>query len=146
MEITSTPAESSFFRALALLNCKRDFIFTDISSLDIPPKMLRGGLKTYSREKRKKNTVFVKKGVEIEAFDGNNSKLFKFFENYQHTYKKYCIYFIVLKKCSSRDTIPLPARCFATLSNAPCYFLNFLWCVHTALNQKNQFNTTLKPK
>ncbi len=39
VEVTSTPAEISFFRALAL---KLDFIFTYIPNLDIPPKILRG--------------------------------------------------------------------------------------------------------
>ncbi len=55
MEVTSTPAKSSFFRALALLNCKLDFIITYIPNLDIPPKILRGGLPKHILEK---NTVF----------------------------------------------------------------------------------------
>jgi hypothetical protein len=57
MEVTSTPAEISFFKALALLNCKLDFIFTYIPNLDIPPKILRGAYlrifkKTLFYEKR----------------------------------------------------------------------------------------------
>jgi hypothetical protein len=46
VEVTSTPAESSFF------------IFTYIPNLDIPPKILRGATKTYFREKH----CFLKKG------------------------------------------------------------------------------------
>jgi hypothetical protein len=61
VEVTSTPAESSFFRALALQNCKLDFTITYIPNLDIPPKILRGVTKTYFREKH----CFLKKAVEI---------------------------------------------------------------------------------
>jgi hypothetical protein len=35
-------SENCIFKALALLNCKLDFIFTYIPNLDIPPKILRG--------------------------------------------------------------------------------------------------------
>jgi hypothetical protein len=42
VEVTSTPAEMSFFKALALLKFKPNFIFTYIPNLDIPPKILRG--------------------------------------------------------------------------------------------------------
>jgi hypothetical protein len=65
--VTSTPAESSFFRALHCYNCKLDFIITYIPNLYIPPKILRGGLPRHILEK---TTVFLKKGVEIWAFDG----------------------------------------------------------------------------
>ncbi len=57
VEITSTPAESSFFRALALY-----FIITYIPNLYIPQKILRGGCQDIFK---KKTTVFRKKGVEI---------------------------------------------------------------------------------
>ncbi len=67
MEVTSTPLESSFFKALALLNCKLDFAITYISNLDIPPKNFEKGLPKNILEK---NTVFCKKGVKIWAFDG----------------------------------------------------------------------------
>jgi hypothetical protein len=43
VEVTSTPAESSFFRALALLKLQLDLIITYIPNLDIPPNILRGG-------------------------------------------------------------------------------------------------------
>ncbi len=66
MAVTSTPAESSFFRALALLNCKLDFSITYIPNLYIRPKILRGAAKTYFRE----NHCFSKKGDKIWAFDG----------------------------------------------------------------------------
>jgi hypothetical protein len=42
VEVTSTPAESSFFRALSLLKCTLDFNITYIPILDKPPKILRG--------------------------------------------------------------------------------------------------------
>ncbi len=68
MEVISTPAESSFFKALVLLNCKLDFIITYIPNLDIhvPPKILRGA---YQRIFQRK-TLFSEKRVEIWAFDG----------------------------------------------------------------------------
>ncbi len=59
VEVTSTLAESSFFKALALLNCKLDFIITYILNLDIPPKILRGLTKDYFWEKH----CFLKKRV-----------------------------------------------------------------------------------
>jgi hypothetical protein len=43
-----------------------DFIITYFLNLDIPPKILRGLTKEYLREKH----CFLKKGVEIWAFDG----------------------------------------------------------------------------
>jgi hypothetical protein len=57
VEVTSTPGENSFFR---------DFIFTYIPNLDIPPKIFRGAYQEYFREKH----CFLKKGVEIWAYDG----------------------------------------------------------------------------
>ncbi len=68
VEVTSTPAESSFFRPLHFSNCKVDFILTYVPNLAIPPKILRGLTKEYFREKH----CFLKKkkGVEIWAFDG----------------------------------------------------------------------------
>jgi hypothetical protein len=55
VEVTSTPAEISFFKALALL--KLDF-FTYIPNLDISLQILRGVSKEYFREKH----CFMKKG------------------------------------------------------------------------------------
>ncbi len=69
--VTSTPAESSFFRALALFKLKTDFIITYIPNLYIPPKnFLGGGLPIHILEK---TNVFRKMGVEIWAFDGTSA-------------------------------------------------------------------------
>ncbi len=71
MEVTSTPAESSFVKALALLNCKLDFIITYIPNLDIPPKILRGA---YQRIFYRK-TLFTEKRVSKYGrfFSHNNA-------------------------------------------------------------------------
>ncbi len=60
VEVTSTPAESSFLGP---------FHFHIYSELRHTSKKFEGGLPLHILEK---NTVFWKKGVEIWAFDGTN--------------------------------------------------------------------------
>ncbi len=68
MDVTSTPAESSFFKALALLKLKPGLHFHIYSEFRHTSKNFEGGLPKNILEK---NTVFWKKGVEIWAFDGS---------------------------------------------------------------------------
>jgi hypothetical protein len=68
VDVTSTPAESSFFKALALLKLKPGLHFHIYSEFRHTSKNFEGGLPKNILEK---NTVFWKKGVEIWAFDGS---------------------------------------------------------------------------
>ncbi len=67
VEITSTPAESSFFRALSLLKLYTGLQYHIYSDFRQTSKNFEGGLPKHILEK---NTVFWKKGVEVWAFDG----------------------------------------------------------------------------
>ncbi len=72
MEVTSTPAERSFFRALSLLKLYTGLQYHIYSDIRQTSKNLEGGLPKHILEK---NTVFWNKGVEIWAFDGSLSVL-----------------------------------------------------------------------
>ncbi len=66
--VTSTPGESSFFRALALLKLYTGLHNHIYSEFIHTSKNFEGGL---PRNILEKTTVFRKKGVEIWAFDGS---------------------------------------------------------------------------
>ncbi len=69
VEVTSTPAERSFFRALSLLKLYTGLQYHIYSGFRQTSKNFwEGGLPKHILEK---NTVFWKKGVEIWAFDGS---------------------------------------------------------------------------
>ncbi len=67
VEVTSTPAESSFFEALALLKLWTGLHYHIYSEFRHNSKNFEGGL---PKNILQKNTVLWKKGVEIWAFDG----------------------------------------------------------------------------
>jgi hypothetical protein len=67
MEVTSTPAESSFFSTLSLIKLYTGLQYHIDSDFRQTSKNFEGGLLKHILEK---NTVFGKKGVEIWAFDG----------------------------------------------------------------------------
>ncbi len=67
VEVTSTPAEICFFKALALLKLEIGLHFHIDSEFRHTFKNFEGGLPKNILEK---NTVLWKKGVEIWAFDG----------------------------------------------------------------------------
>ncbi len=67
--VTSTPAVSSFFRALALSKLYTGLHYHIYSEFIHTSKIFEGGLPRHILEK---TTVFRKKGVEIWAFDGSS--------------------------------------------------------------------------